>query len=176
MGHSIGIDQSLLATGFVALSDTKFDDTYYFEVIKPKKIKGVARLDYIVRTICSLVQGCKRVNIIVLEDYAYAGSKIPFTLGELGGVLKLLFYTKFFGTPVVIVPPSTLKKYVTGKGNANKVAMVAAVKERWGQEFKDHNAADAYSLAKLGLVILKPEKTKEEQELLTKIRYVQNEL
>ena len=40
------------------------------------------------------------------------------------------------------VPVQTIKKHATGKGNANKEAMVAAI-EATGRQVQDHNEADA---------------------------------
>jgi crossover junction endodeoxyribonuclease RuvC len=43
----------------------------------------------------------------------------------------------------------TLKKYATGKGTAKKQEMLLQMYKRWGVEFNDDNAADAYALARL---------------------------
>ena len=43
----------------------------------------------------------------------------------------------------------TLKKYATGKGTAKKQEMLLQIYKRWGVEFNDDNAADAYALARL---------------------------
>jgi crossover junction endodeoxyribonuclease RuvC len=43
----------------------------------------------------------------------------------------------------------TLKKYAAGKGNAKKQEMLLQIYKRWGMEFSDDNAADAYALARL---------------------------
>jgi crossover junction endodeoxyribonuclease RuvC len=43
----------------------------------------------------------------------------------------------------------TLKKYAAGKGNAKKQEMLLQIYKRWGLEFNDDNAADAYALARL---------------------------
>lgn len=48
------------------------------------------------------------------------------------------------------VPVGAIKKFATGKGNANKDAMIAAV-ESWGYEPKDDNEADAIALLHLKL-------------------------
>ena len=47
------------------------------------------------------------------------------------------------------VPPMTLKKYASGKGNAKKQEMLLQIYKRWGVEFNDDNAADSYALARL---------------------------
>ena len=50
-----------------------------------------------------------------------------------------------------IVSPSTLKKFVTGKGNCKKDLVLLKVFQKWGVEFSDNNLADAYSLARFAL-------------------------
>lgn len=45
------------------------------------------------------------------------------------------------------VPVQTIKKYATGKGNAPKEAMIAAVR-MWGRNPVDDNEADAIALAR----------------------------
>lgn len=46
----------------------------------------------------------------------------------------------------------TIKKHATGKGNADKAAMVAAAKAKWpDQNIKDDNQADALWILHLGL-------------------------
>ncbi len=49
----------------------------------------------------------------------------------------------------LIVPPTSLKKYVTGKGNTQKNQMLMHVFKKWNLEFTDDNAADSYALAHL---------------------------
>lgn len=52
------------------------------------------------------------------------------------------------GIRVVEVAPATLKKYATGKGNANKDLMVATMARRFPAEaVDDNNLADALALA-----------------------------
>jgi hypothetical protein len=50
----------------------------------------------------------------------------------------------------LIIAPTTLKKYVTGKGTGvQKNQMLLNVYKKWGVEFTDDNAADSYGLAHL---------------------------
>ena len=82
-----------------------------------------------------------------MEGYAF-GSQMANMLGELGGMVKLsLFDVDLYP---LIVPPTSLKKYVTGKGQGiPKSQMVLHVYKKWGAEFSDDNAADSYALAQL---------------------------
>ena len=54
--------------------------------------------------------------------------------------------------PVVEVPPTTLKKYATGKGNASKDEVLAAIIRRYPMcNPLDNNEADALALMAMGL-------------------------
>lgn len=55
------------------------------------------------------------------------------------------------GVPYVLMPPATLKKYATGKGNADKTAMALALYKRAGLEYADDNQVDAWLLRAAGL-------------------------
>lgn len=59
-----------------------------------------------------------------------------------------------WGIPVIEVPPATLKKYLTGKGNATKPDMRVAVLRRFGVDVRDDNELDAFALRALGLDLL----------------------
>ena len=85
---------------------------------------------------------------IAIEGYAFA-SQTGKALDrvELGGAFRLWLYS--IGAKIIEVPPSTLKKYVTGKGNGEKSLMLREVFRKWGYEAKDDNAADAFALCKL---------------------------
>jgi Holliday junction resolvasome RuvABC endonuclease subunit len=48
------------------------------------------------------------------------------------------------------VPPTSLKKYVTGKGQGvPKSQMLLHVYKKWNVDITDDNAADSYALARL---------------------------
>lgn len=51
------------------------------------------------------------------------------------------------GVPYAGQPVGTVKKLATGKGNANKAAMIAAAEERWDVQMADDNEADALWVA-----------------------------
>lgn len=53
------------------------------------------------------------------------------------------------------VPPKELKKWTTGKGNADKVKMLEAVARRW-RRVDDHNEADAIALLHYAIEELVP--------------------
>jgi Holliday junction resolvasome RuvABC endonuclease subunit len=63
-----------------------------------------------------------------------------------GGFLaQLTAWCERHGVPYQGVPVGTIKKFATGKGNADKAAMIEAAK-RWGHRPEDDNEADALAL------------------------------
>jgi Holliday junction resolvasome RuvABC endonuclease subunit len=106
------------------------------------KLRGWARLDLIVSEVCDLAIGA---DLVVLEGYSF-GSKgaSVFQLAELGGIVRWELQGR--SLPYIDVPPATLKRFATGKGNADKDAMIAAAIRRFGYGGDDNNEADAYLL------------------------------
>lgn len=63
-----------------------------------------------------------------------------------GGFLaQLTAWCERHAVPYQGVPVGTIKKFATGKGNADKAAMIEAAK-RWGHRPEDDNEADALAL------------------------------
>ena len=97
-----------------------------------------------------------------------AGSAIK--LAMLGTVVRMtLFELKL---PFMLIAPTQLKKYVTGKGNAQKDMMLMQIFKKYNIEAKDDNQADACGLAFLAEALLKPFDglPKPQQEVLTVIK------
>jgi crossover junction endodeoxyribonuclease RuvC len=55
----------------------------------------------------------------------------------------------------LMVAPTALKKFITGKGNAKKELMLMKIFKRYGLEFENNNLADAYALARYGENLIK---------------------
>ena len=139
----VGIDQSY--SGF-AITFLNEDASKHMTLVYKAEGRGVQRL----RDIQAWVMGALTnwdIKDVAMEGYAF-GSQMANMLGELGGMVKLTLLE--FGVYPLIVPPTNLKKYVTGKGNGvPKSQMLLYVYKKWGVEFTDDNAADSYSLARL---------------------------
>lgn len=139
----VGIDQSY--SGFAITLLDKNTGNHQTTVYKAEG-KGVQRLRNIQAHIMDVLVDWE-VQDVAMEGYAF-GSQMANMLGELGGMVKLTLLD--FGIYPLIVPPTNLKKYVTGKGNGvPKSQMLLQVYKVWGEEFSDDNAADSYALAKL---------------------------
>lgn len=80
-----------------------------------------------------------------IEGYAYSSKGAVFNLGELGGVLRLALYKR--GIPTIEVPPTYLKKFITGKGNAPKNIVIKEVYKKYDVDVDDDNDSDAVALA-----------------------------
>lgn len=100
-----------------------------------------------------------RPRLIVVEGYSLAspGRLSLVRLGELGGVVRLRLFE--LEIAYVEIPPSSLKRYATGNGSAEKPAMIEAALELGarfsrpvtGNEKTDpHDEADAFLLRHLG--------------------------
>ena len=73
---------------------------------------------------------CMGADHIVIEDYAMGAKGRVFHLGENCGLLKHKLWHN--GLKFSVIAPTALKKFATGKGNADKCAMVDAFKGRTG--------------------------------------------
>ena len=75
----------------------------------------------------------------MLESYAFGARGDAVTkIAENGGVLKHEMLN--YGIPFETVPPTTIKKYATRKGNAKKLDMYDAFVERTGVEVDQFKA------------------------------------
>lgn len=92
-------------------------------------------------------------DLVAIEGYSMGTARQnshAHALGELGGVIRLVLWE--VGIPYVDIPPAVLKKYATGKGNANKGMVLEAASKRSGLDFGgDDNRADAWWLRALAL-------------------------
>lgn len=137
----IGIDQSL--TGFAVTALNK-DDLFYTEVYKSPYF-GVERLLDIQEFLTKFLSKFSVVDVAM--EGSVLQSHAALKLGELAGAVKLEVHDHGFYP--LQVPPMTLKKFASGKGNAKKQEMLLQMYKRWRVEFSDDNAADSYALARL---------------------------
>jgi len=153
----IGIDPSLVGTGFVCLNEEGNIEGQ--ELIKTTTTLEIEdRLKLINDQIQLLLDkyqirytdGYKHTGLVYMEGLSF-GSKNGNAVTQLAGLHYLLRINlrNRFNLEYKIIPPTTLKKFVTGKGNSKKELMLLEVYKRWGVSFKDHNLADAYGLAQM---------------------------
>jgi len=142
----IGIDASLTSTG---LAYYKGDYISAYCIGDPSLL-GIPRLKFIRDAVENAL--CRfRPDVVVLEGYAlgFRGkSNTIFGIGELGGVLQLLILER--GIDILLVPPTSLKLFITGKGNADKKSMMKCVGEITGSVFTTSDQYDAAGLLLMG--------------------------
>jgi Holliday junction resolvasome RuvABC endonuclease subunit len=159
---TIGIDQSL--TGFAFSAVSVESPANHITWVYKSPYRGVQRLDDIQSFMFDKFEWLKDHGNEVVEvamEGTVLASNSALVLGELAATVKLFLFEHFnevnhyypappqnCRTPLQI-PPMTLKKYAAGKGNAKKQEMLLQIYKRWGLEFNDDNAADAYSLGRL---------------------------
>lgn len=94
----------------------------------------------------------RHVDLAVIEflpkQVAFGGVE----LGMVHGVVLTALHEA--GTPVLEVPPSTLKKYATGNGNANKDDIRAELIKRLDLDIRQPDERDAWVLRAIGLEML----------------------
>lgn len=150
----IGIDQSLNRSGVVVITN---DNTVLFKgVITPPKLtktdrNKTERVSFIRDEIKSLVNNY-RPDYVGMEDYSFGTRGQAFYMGELGGMLKLI--ASDLKWKMLVIPPTMVKKYATGKGNADKSLMLKEVYKTWNKDFDDDNICDAFVIAALTNAIM----------------------
>lgn len=154
----LGIDLSLTQTGFVSLDE---DGVSFKEEIirsKPSEKTHIAELERILtirdKIIALIEDGKDKVEIVALEGMAFAvrGTTSLTQLSGLNYFVREIVYKK--GISFIVIAPSTLKKFITGKGNCPKDIMMLETFKRYNVSITNNNVCDAYCLAQCALAVL----------------------
>lgn len=148
---SVGCDFGLVKSGVVLLNDR-------YEIISQNliraKSKGAERLCEIEKAFDLVIRPYLAEDIdVFVEGYAYGAKYQRESLAELGGVMRRYLYLAKIN--FWIIPPTSLKFFVTGTGKASKNYMKKCTKDYWGQTFKSDDVCDAYGMARLGMELMK---------------------
>lgn len=160
----VGLDLSLTATGFYWFHDDREEGG----IIDTGKLEGLPRLNHIVNYIHAL---CHDAQLVVIEDFSFASrGRAVFDIGGLGWLVR--YKLGGASVPYQLIAPTAVKKFTTGKGNAEKSLMLKEVYKRWDKDFSDDNVADAYALARIGRAIAGWDSrfTQFQEEVLNKLR------
>jgi crossover junction endodeoxyribonuclease RuvC len=113
----------------------------------PRKLVGAPRIRWITNAVTA-----HAADLYVIEGPAYSRA-LGAGHHEAAGLwwaVQLELWER--DIPVAIVPPSVLKKYATGRGNASKDQVLAAVVRRYAHmPITGNDEADAYVLYAMGL-------------------------
>jgi len=147
----IGIDPSLTGTGYAFIdNDGTVADlaTIKTETTTDDIASRLARFDFILSEFGSAID---YADLVIIEQPAYSSRS-----GKQHDRSGLWWYlvqhvVEFQRTPIVEIEPHCRAKYATGKGNAGKDQVLAAVVRRYlSADVEDNNQADALVLAAMG--------------------------
>ena len=119
---------------------------------KPADHMGKVILDFHKWLRNQIIEG--KYDCIIYEAvYRWSSSDAAKAYGAFRGILML--NAAAYGIDVFAYSPTAIKKHFTGKGNANKEAMLKEGRKRYPHHFiKDDNEADALALLSLHLETL----------------------
>lgn len=142
-------DLSLTATGIAQSANPKLPPV--FSTFSPAKgYDGLQRLTSIRQRVLELSLGG---DLVVMEGLAY-GKNDPSAQERAGLAYLIRMALWERGQPFVLVTPSQLKKFATGKGNSEKAIVIREVWRRWNCEVRNDNEADAVVLCQIGRCLL----------------------
>jgi crossover junction endodeoxyribonuclease RuvC len=144
----IGLDASVAKVGFAVL----FGSTIRTSVFRPAST-GIERLHEIRAFVQGLLESTSGLSqnppAVVVEGYSFASKNSrAHATGEVGGIIRLA--VKDARLSMIEVPPTSLKKFITGVGNSPKTGMPLGLFKRFGVDLPDEDQADAASLALFG--------------------------
>lgn len=113
----IGLDLSLTRTGVCLFWPE--DQGASTSHIKSAQ-KGLLRLAELENNLKNIIYPFSSNCLVVIEDYAFSrNGRNLFGLIEWGGVARLALHK--MGVQAITISPTALKKFVTGKGKAQKI-------------------------------------------------------
>lgn len=128
----LAIDQSYTSCGIVVLKDGKMQ--YAERFVTDKTLDIFERAWELTEHLRAIALNCKP-DVIAIEGLAFAknGNATRDLAGLQATIVTVLRFIDKYN--VVIVPPNTVKKVATGKGNASKEEMVEMLPESIRSEF-----------------------------------------
>jgi len=152
----MALDLSYTNTGIAVF----YDGIFQKELSKTKGTKpadgtDIHRCDMILAEIvrvADVVTRSREKPLIFIEDYAFARNNLREKMGELGGVVKHGLWTLEYKTQTL--PIATVRKVVTGKGNAAKDMVMMSLLKNYGLEIPQNDLADAAAVGITGDYIM----------------------
>lgn len=154
----VGLDLSLTATGIcTGAVGSPHPAEYSASTVDPGTRPDPARMAFIRDQVLwhtgDARTGGAVVDLVLVEGFSFASKgNALYQIGGLGWIIRLALTEA--KVPWVLVTPSQLKLYATGKGSGkgtDKIAMGVAAMERAGVRFEDDNQCDAWWLRLMGL-------------------------
>ena len=146
----IGLDPSLTATG---IADA---DGALFTITSKPDGGTVADRARRLATIWAHLRPLRleAAHLVVIEGPAFSRQGQAGVHLRAGLWWHIVTRLHAVGVPVAEVPPTTLKKYATGKGSADKASMRMELYKRAGLDVPSDDEVDAWWLRQMGLAHL----------------------
>lgn len=158
---SLGLDLSLTGTGIVLLEggDIKLQRLIKSKPGGDKPVNELIRIRTIVEEIEMIVSE-NLPTVTVIEGMAFMARNTTalVQLAALNYMTRSLLYD--YKIPFVICAPTSLKKFITGKGNSKKDVMLIETFKRYDKTILNDNENDAFGLAKIGEMLLSKDTNK----------------
>lgn len=157
----VGIDPST-KTGLVVFDDTR---EWTKEITTKVKNDPNRFMDIAEQILDWLSEG----DVICIEGFSYGSKgKGVSTQYGIGWLIRAELIRN--GYTYIDVPPTSVKKFATGKGNVNKDNMVLPIFKHWGFEHPSDNVRDAFVMAQMAKAIDNPSNlTEYQKEALKKV-------
>lgn len=142
----VGLDLSLSSAGVAHAALERGVAT-----LKPKEKTDPQRMVEMRQAVLTAVRVWSPQPLVMIEGFAFGqqrGASQAHKIGGLGWIVRVALLEA--GIPYLEVAPAALKRFATGKGNANKdEVLIAAVKA--GARVEGNDEADAWWLRQMGL-------------------------
>lgn len=166
--YSMGVDPSMMHTGVAILNRGK-QVVFATQIdMPPNKGGPFERIQKIITDILD-IRETYQPTVIMIEDMFIGNKATAISLVQLGTLLRYFLWQENIW--YADVAAATLKRFVTGKGNAQKDQIMMFVLKNWGYTSKTNNIADAVGLAMMGLVSLGVTFPKAQMEVVTKLSF-----
>jgi len=147
MATYVGIDQALRKIGVCILVGGEVDT---LELIRPlAAARGPERLTFLRDQLQALLTPYKgQIRHASLEAQSLGSIGDIDQLGQVSGMVQIVLADAGVPKPF-LVPPATLKKFVTGHPQASKERMMRHSERVWGIVFDQDDLCDAHGLARI---------------------------
>lgn len=142
----VGVDQALRKIGVSVIRGESVELLRL--IVPPHPLRDVVRLAYLEEALNHVLEPFPTADGIAMEGQSYGSEGQIDQLGQASGIVKVSLFKRYNISPLV-VPPATLKKFVTGNGQADKSMMMRATKVYWDLEVDNDDLCDAHGLARV---------------------------
>lgn len=153
----VGLDLSLTSSGVARVGEDGVPTDRF--AVGSKASDGLTVGDRYKKILSAILQITRPEDLVVVEDYAYninAKKSSLAQLAELGGLVKFSVWRRTARWPVTVAS-TTLKKWLTGKGNAQKDDLKLLAFKKYDIAFKTSDEMMAFGLAEIGHRLVFPE-------------------